>query len=193
MFHANNGKTLNYTGKPLPEYGSTLKEADGLLCHHGLHASPLPSMAHSYNPGPFLDLVDISGANSHIGSNKVAATIRIRLATIDMREVSIFVQQQEVLRRFDERPDSVLDTELNRIIEFVMNPTLENAIKFHGATIKKQPSSWNWSGVLDRAMMLADIVLLDTSLVPRYTDEKLFDDECVLRFQKMGYPIHIVG
>lgn len=193
MFHANNGKTLNYTGKPLPRYNVPLHETSAELCSHGLHASPLPSMARSYSLGPFLDLVDISGANSHIGSNKVAATNRVRLATIDMREVSIFVQQQEVLRRLDDYPNSVLDTELDRIIEFVMNPTMENAIKFHGATTKKQPSSWNWSGVLNRAMTLAEMVLLGTSLVPQYTDEKLFDDECVLRFQKLGHNIRIVG
>lgn len=193
MFHANNGKTLNYTGNPLPPYGSTLKEAYGFLCHRGLHASPLPSAARSYHPGPFLDLVDVSGSNSHIGHNRVAATVRTRLATIDMREVSIFVQQQEVFRRIDEYPDSMLGYKLDRIIAFVMNPTMENAAKFRAATIKKQPPSLDWPGVLGRAVALADMVLQGSELVPRYISEKLFDDECVLRFRKRGYDIRIIG
>lgn len=191
MFHANNGKTLNYTGNPLPGYNVPLQETNGRLCNHGLHASPLPSQAVRYHSGPFLDLVVIRGRNSDIGSDKVSATERTRLATIDMREVAIFVSQQAVLESYEY--DGITVREMDHIVEFVMNPTAENAKAFRAATFKHSPYSWHWSTPRARAIALADKVLGGDYVSTIPDNRKLFDDECVLRFQKMGHNIRIIG
>ena len=82
-------------GTPIPVIGHKLVfKGKPILCEQGLHASLHPFDALQYAPGPFLDIVEMSGTIIY-GNDKLVATERTRIKGIDATAMlRLFARQQ---------------------------------------------------------------------------------------------------